>query len=100
MRESKFVATLPLRSAPCERKSANRAAYARTGERPVQEDWFSAHVTQDNWPKFGDSAVETIAEAISHHKERALGDSSGIQHRIVGGIVLLLNKGCHAPREI
>src|SRR2546430_13847789 len=36
---------------------------------------------------------ETIAEAISHQKERTLRDPCGLEHRIVGGIVLLLNRG-------
>ena len=57
--------------------------------RPVEEERFSTHLIRDNWAKFGDATVETIAEIIPNNEERTFRDFCGFEHGVVGWIVFL-----------
>ena len=50
----------------------------------------STYLIRENWAKFGDAAVETIAQVISDNEESAFCDFCGFEHGEIRRIVLLL----------
>ena len=62
------------------RTSASGAGNAGVARRPVEEERFPTDHIRGNWAKFGDAAVETVAEVIADYEEHPFRNFCGFEH--------------------